>query len=138
MPRKRKPPLTRAVTSEGTLDVGRGRSTSHYPLCTLPQGRWRLQSRSRLSAQKIWSRRLPKSMMLEKTKPTATPIINANTQPERSILNLQVFTWLEMQSLCLSGLVGRQHGEKKWPQQAAHCSQRPGAPKGRGIGGPPT
>jgi hypothetical protein len=39
---KKKPPLTRAATSEGTLRVGRGRSASPYPLNTLPQGKWRL------------------------------------------------------------------------------------------------
>jgi len=39
----KKPPLSGATTSEGTLEVGRGRSASPYPLDTLPQGRWRLQ-----------------------------------------------------------------------------------------------
>ncbi len=40
---RRKPPLIGATTSEGTLEVGRGRSASPYPLRTLPQGRWRME-----------------------------------------------------------------------------------------------
>ena len=61
-------------------------------------------------AQGAWSRRLRKSMITEKTNPTATPVMKAIVWLKRTIINSSFLPGLEVQSLCLSTSVGGQFG----------------------------